>query len=100
DHQLETEDEVTMSTEVEDDSSKVVYHAHVTPGRVLRLTKMAAYHTSETVPARELADRCSRTLSRAQVRGVEELHRTQRDWYDHFWHRADVEVEEIGRAHV
>src|SRR5699024_5899597 len=92
-HQLETEDEVTMSTEVEDDSSKVVYHAHVTPGRVLRLTKMAAYHTSETVPARELADRCSRTLSRAQVRGVEELHRTQRDWYDHFWHRADVEVE-------
>ncbi len=93
DHQLETEDEVTMSTEVEDDSSKVVYHAHVTPGRVLRLTKMAAYHTSETVPARELADRCSRTLSRAQVRGVEELHRTQRDWYDHFWHRADVEVE-------
>ena len=82
-----------MSHEIDDDSSKIVYHAHVTPGRVLKLTKLAAYHTSEVVPASELADRCSRTLGRARVRGVEDLHRTQRDWYDHFWDRADVEVE-------
>ncbi|KAA0918813.1 glycoside hydrolase family 65 protein [Dietzia sp. ANT_WB102] len=93
DHLLETEDDVAMSHEIDDDSSTVVYHAHVTPGRVLTLTKLAAYHTSEVVPAGELADRCSRTLGRARVRGVEELHRTQRDWYDHFWDRADVEVE-------
>ncbi|MCT2263311.1 glycoside hydrolase family 65 protein [Dietzia cinnamea] len=93
DHLLETEDDVAMSHEIDDDSSKVVYHAHVTPGRVLKLTKLAAYHTSEVVPASELADRCSRTLGRARVRGVEDLHRTQRDWYDHFWDRADVEVE-------
>lgn len=93
DHQLETEDEVTMSTEVDDDVSKVVYHAHVTQGRVLKLTKMAAYHTSGQVPAMELADRCARTLSRAQDRGVEDLHRTQRDWYDDFWSRGDIEVE-------
>ncbi|MCT1434763.1 glycoside hydrolase family 65 protein [Dietzia maris] len=93
DHLLETEDDVAMSHEVDDDSSKIVYHAHVTPGRVLKLTKLAAYHTSEVVPASELADRCSRTLGRARVRGVEDLHRTQRDWYDHFWDRADVEVE-------
>lgn len=93
DHQLETEDEVTMSTEMDDDVSKVVYHAHVTPGRVLKLTKLAAYHTSSQVPAGELADRCARTLSRAQDRGLEELHQTQRAWYDDFWHRGDIEVE-------
>ncbi|MGX1858609.1 glycoside hydrolase family 65 protein [Dietzia sp. NPDC055340] len=93
DHQLESEDDVAMSHEIGDDSSKIVYHAHVTPGRTLTLTKLAAYHTSEIVPAQELADRCSRTLARARVRGVEDLHRTQRDWYDHFWARADVEVD-------
>ncbi|MBB1031205.1 glycoside hydrolase family 65 protein [Dietzia sp. SLG310A2-38A2] len=93
DHEVETEDDVDMSVESDDDASKVVYHAHATPGRVLRLTKLAAYHTSEKVPANELAERCARTLSRARDRGVEELHRTQRDWYDHFWHRGDVEVD-------
>jgi len=93
DHQLTTDDDVTVRTDVDDDAASIVYHAHVTPGRVLRLTKMAAYHTSGAVPVRELADRCTRTLMRAHDRGVEDLHRTQRDWYDHFWHRADVEVE-------
>lgn len=92
-HHLDTLDEVTTRDDIDDDSASVVYHAHATPGRVLRLTKMVAYHTSGKVPVHELADRCNRTLMRAHDRGVEDLHRTQRDWYDHFWHRADVEVE-------
>ncbi|WP_291080389.1 glycoside hydrolase family 65 protein [Dietzia sp. UBA5065] len=93
DHRVETEDNVDMNTVVDEDGSRVIYHAHVTPGRVFRLTKMAAYHTSAQVPAHELVERCARTLMRARDRGVQDLHRTQRDWYDHFWHRADVEVE-------
>ncbi len=93
DHHVTTEDDVTVRTDLDDDAAKVVYHAHVTPGRVLRLTKMVAYHTSGKVPARELAERCTRTLMRAHDRGVVELHRTQRNWYDHYWDRSDVEVE-------
>ena len=93
DHDLVTEDDVTVRTHLDDDGAKVVYHVHATPGRIIRLTKLAAYHTSRKAPCRELADRCTRTLMRARERGVEELHRTQRDWYDHFWDRADVEID-------
>ncbi|WP_010540900.1 glycoside hydrolase family 65 protein [Dietzia alimentaria] len=93
DHQVETVCDVHMNYDATDDASKVVYHAHVTPGRVVRLTKMAAYHTSGQVPAAELVERCSRTLARARDRGLEELHATQRAWFDNFWDRADVEVD-------
>ena len=93
DHEVETVDDVAMSTDVSDDSSRAVYHVHATPGSPLRLTKMAAYHTSAQVPSSELVERCSRTLARARERGLEDLQRTQRSWYDHFWYRSDVEVE-------
>jgi len=93
DHELVTEDDVTVRTHLDDDSAKTVYHVHATPGRVMRLTKLAAYHTSRKAPCRELADRCTRTIMRARERGVEDLVRTQHDWYDHFWQRADVEIE-------
>ena len=92
DHEVVTEDDVTMRTHLDDDSAKVVYHVHATPGHTLRITKLAAYHSSDNAPVRELGDRCIRTILRARERGVEDLHRTQRDWYDHFWSRADVEI--------
>ena len=93
DHEVETVDDVAMSSDLSDDASRVVYHVHATPGSVLKMTKMAAYHTSAKVPARELVERCSRTLSRGRERGVDDLQRTQRDWFDHFWSRSDVEVD-------
>ena len=93
DHELETTDDVAMSTDVSEYASRVIYHAHATPGRALKLTKLAAYHISSRVPAGELVERCSRTLARARDRGLEELHLTQRAWYDNFWDRSDVEVE-------
>ncbi len=50
------------------------------------------YHTSRGVPARELADRCDRTLDRARAETVEETFAKQRAWMDDYWVRSDVEI--------
>ena len=59
----------------------------------MRLVKYAAYHTSRGVPARELVSRCRRTLDRALTTGLEQHVEEQRDWFDGFWERSDVEVD-------
>ncbi|MCR2828209.1 glycoside hydrolase family 65 protein, partial [Microbacterium sp. zg.Y909] len=43
-------------------------------------------------PARELVDRCRRTLDRAQSGGVDVLFERQRAWLDGFWDRSDVRI--------
>ena len=44
------------------------------------------------MPARELVDRCRRTLDRAEVEGVEFQYEQQRAWLDGFWERSDVRI--------
>ncbi len=91
-HRLETENEHTVHVQTADDLAKVVYTVDAQPGVPITLTKTVAYHTSRGVPARELLDRCDRTLDRTCEQGVEQQHADQRAWLDAFWARADVEV--------
>ena len=58
-----------------------------TPSRASRSrsTKIVSYHTSRGVPARELVDRCRRTLDRVRGEGVEKQFAEQRGWLDGFW---------------
>ena len=93
DHELVTENTVTSRIEMGDDLAKVVYRVDAQPGRTITLTKLVAYHSSRGVPPRELADRCRRTLDRAQEEGLEQQLHDQRAWLDAFWERSDVEVE-------
>jgi len=58
----------------------------------IRITKTISYHTARKVPARELADRCDRTLDRAAEVGTGELFAQQRSWLHDFWARSDVEI--------
>lgn len=92
-HQMLTENDYDLRTYIDDDSAKAVYHIHARPGRVIRLVKMAAYHTSRKTPVRELGHRCSRTLTRATELGVDYLEKAQRDWFTDFWERADVDIQ-------
>ncbi|HVK28780.1 MAG TPA: glycosyl hydrolase family 65 protein, partial [Nocardioides sp.] len=62
------------------------------PGVPVRLTKLVSFHTAQTVPPRELIDRCERTLDRTQEEGVEQQYAAQAAWLADFWGRADVEV--------
>jgi alpha,alpha-trehalose phosphorylase len=92
DHDLRTENPVTVRVVTGDDLAKTTYRVAAEPGVPIRLTKTVAYHSSRGVPSRELLDRCRRTLDRAADLGVDELRREQRAWLDDFWQRADVEV--------
>ncbi|WP_418061393.1 glycoside hydrolase family 65 protein [Pimelobacter simplex] len=92
DHALETTSSYSMSVHSEDDLAKVIYRIAAEPGVPVRLTKTVAFHTAQTVPPRELIDRCERTLDRTREEGIAHQYAAQRAWLDDFWSRADVEV--------
>lgn len=91
-HHLETANEWTESSQIDDDLAKHVYSVRARAGEPIRLVKTIAYHTSRGVPTRELADRCDRTLDRIAASPIEEVFERQREWLDAFWARSDVEV--------
>jgi len=93
DQWVETTADFSCQTEVDDDFAKQVYSGSLEPGETLTLTKVVSYHTSRTVPPRELADRSHRTLDRVKEEGIDKQFEEQRAWLDGFWERSDVEVE-------
>ena len=92
DHRLETANNYTKRIQTDDDLAKMTYRIDAEPGQPITLTKMVSYHTSRGVPSRELLDRCTRTLDRAQSEGLDQQLADQRQWLDDFWERSDVEV--------
>jgi len=98
DHDLETEDEWDVRTQVDDDLAKHVFRVDAKAGHPIRLTKVVTYHTSRGVPTRELVDRCRRTLDRVRASGIDAQFAHQRTWLDDFWARSDVEV--AGRPEI
>ena len=93
DHGIETDNVVEELIDTEPDLGKKVYRVDATEGRTITITKVVAYHTSRGVPARELFDRCRRTLDRVRRDGVRRELEQQRDWVQKYWANADVEVE-------
>jgi alpha,alpha-trehalose phosphorylase len=93
DHAIETENEVRQGPEIAEDYAKHTFRIRAEPGKKITITKTVSYHTSRYVPARELANRCQRTLDRVQDEGVEKQFADQRAWFYHYWNRSDVVVE-------
>ncbi|MGN6743984.1 MAG: glycoside hydrolase family 65 protein, partial [Amnibacterium sp.] len=99
DHRLETANEFTSSGSIAPDIAKNVYQVKAKAGVPVKLTKVAAYHTSRGVPPRELLERGARLLDRVMDGGgAEEQRRLQREWLDAYWDRSDVEV--VGHPEV
>ncbi|PRY60318.1 alpha,alpha-trehalose phosphorylase [Knoellia remsis] len=94
DHSIETDDVVEELISTEPDLGKRVYRIDATEGTTTRITKVVAYHTSRGVPARELFDRCRRTLDRVRRDGIAHYVEAQRDWLSTYWDNADVTVED------
>lgn len=92
-HEVEFDGEVERDTEVQPDYAKAVFRFRAAPGRTFTLTKVVSYHSSRVVPARELGDRCHRTLTRVRSEGVAKQFKDQEDWLADFWSRSDVEVD-------
>jgi alpha,alpha-trehalose phosphorylase len=92
DHIIETENQYTARRLIEPDIAKNVFRVQAKAGVPIKVTKLVSYHTSRGVPARELVDRCRRTLDRAEVEGVEFQYEQQRRWFEAFWARSDVRI--------
>ena len=91
-HLIETGCNVEVTTQVSADLAKTVFDVRATAGEPIRITKLVAYHSSTGVPAEELADRCTRTLERAEEDGVETLFAEQTEFLDLFWAATDIEL--------
>ena len=92
-HQLDTACAHEVTSHVTEDIGKVTYIIEATAGSPIALTKFAAYHTSRSVPPRELIDRAGRVLRRAVGKGFDTIASEQRQLLDDFWDRSDVQVE-------
>ncbi|BDV31386.1 glycoside hydrolase family 65 protein [Microbacterium terricola] len=93
DHLIETENQYDARRLIEPDIAKNVFRVQAKAGVPTTVTKLVSYHTSRGVPARELVDRCRRTLDRARSEGVQSQYDRQRAWLDGFWERSDVVIE-------
>jgi alpha,alpha-trehalose phosphorylase len=93
DHVVDTTAPFDSTTTLDDDRGEVVFSVDAQPGVPFRLTKYVSYQISHKAPASELVARCARTLSRATRDGFAALQRAQRQHLEHFWDRADVQVE-------
>lgn len=91
-HHITTDNPFTETGTIADDLAKHVYRVQAKQGMPIRITKTVSYHTARKVPARELVDRCDRTLDRAAELGTGELFAQQRAWLDDYWTRSDVEI--------
>ena len=92
DHIVETDNACDARRLIEPDIAKNVFRMQAEAGVPIKITKLVSYHTSRGVPARELVDRCRRTLDRARLEGVERQFERQRVWLDAFWERSDVRI--------
>ena len=93
DHQLVTGGRCRESVHCGENRAEVVFSVDVDPEQPVHLTKFLAYHFAEDCDAEELSNRAERTLDRAMEIGETRLLEEQREHYDTFWKRADVEIE-------
>ena len=92
DHVVECDADVERLMSTSEDQGRMVVRTRITEGQTLRIRKAVAYHTSRSVPTRELFDRCRRTLDRVRETTFEALEAEQRQYLEDYWTRTDVEV--------
>ncbi|MFC7466256.1 glycoside hydrolase family 65 protein [Brachybacterium sp. GCM10030252] len=92
DHTVESDVEVEELLDTMPDLGRHVSRAELGPGDTLTVRKAVAYHSSRSVPHRELFDRCRRTLDRVRAEGFQKHYQDQRDYLADFWERSDVEM--------
>ena len=80
DHVIESDAETEHLMDTSADFGRQVTRAHLEEGSVLTVRKSVAYHSSRSVPHRELFDRCRRTLDRVRRDGFEAHLAAQREY--------------------
>ena len=93
DHQLVTGGHCRESSHCGENRAEVVFSIDLHAQQSVHLTKFLAYHFAADCDVEELSNRAERTLDRAIEIGEKRLLKEQREHYDVFWKRADVEIE-------
>jgi alpha,alpha-trehalose phosphorylase len=93
DHVVEGPDGTTTETESEPDLARVTVTTDLEPGEELRVVKFLAYGWSSQRSRPSLRDQVDAALASAKRAGWSGLARTQREYLDSYWKRADVELE-------
>lgn len=92
-HRVDCELPVETTTSVTPDAAKTVFTVSAEANQPLRITKMAAYHSSPASSAQELLDRCSYTLQRAEQEGAEAIKAGQIELFGKLWEASDIKIE-------
>lgn len=92
DHAVSSDVHVEQIISTDDDLGRHVSRAHLEAGQSMTVTKSVSYHSSRSVPHRELFDRCRRTLDRVRDLGFAHFEQEQRRYLEDFWERSDVEL--------
>lgn len=93
DHHFSGPSDIVTESSISDDEGKIIFRMQAEAGQTIRLEKFASFHTATRVPARELIDRCERTLDRAiDEEGIQYQFDEQIEWLEEFWKRSDVEI--------
>ncbi|PXY19501.1 glycoside hydrolase family 65 protein [Prauserella muralis] len=93
DHQVQTTDSLRSDIMVEDDLARLTLAVDVPQGEKLRITKFLGYGWSaqRSIPA--LRAQVDAALAGALQTGWEGLLAEQREFLDHYWNTADIEIE-------
>ncbi|MGI9018694.1 MAG: glycoside hydrolase family 65 protein [Euzebya sp.] len=92
DHVVQGKTITKISGDATAERGKLVITADGEPGVTLEITKFAAFHTSDSTPPQQLADRCDRTLDHALRDGFDLAAQQQADSLTHFWDTADIRI--------
>ena len=93
DHEVDYPDTAEMSVRAEGDLARLTVAAHVPADMKLTLTKYIGYGWSGRRSAPALRAQVDAAVSMAMETGWDELLRSQREFLDHFWLDADIELD-------
>ena len=84
--------EVENLIDTTEDLGRHVFRFTLEEGQSVLIRKAVAYHSSRSVPHRELFDRCRRTLDRVRQEGYDAQLTDQKEFLEAFWERTDVQL--------
>jgi alpha,alpha-trehalose phosphorylase len=96
DHVLERFDGLDVGAEAAPDLGRVWLTAEIGPDTPLLFTKFLAYGWSSQRSLPSVRDQVDAAVASARHTGWDELVRTQREYLESYWRRADVEIEGDG----
>jgi alpha,alpha-trehalose phosphorylase len=96
DHVIEELDGLVSGAEAAPDLGRVWMTGEVGPDKPLRFVKFLAYGWSSQRSLPSVRDQVDAAVASARRTGWDELVRSQREYMDTFWQRADVEIEGDG----